>query len=462
MSIGQSQAGRKRGRRAVGQICGRDGEISLATGGAVRPRHSGRAGTASVFRFPEALAVWRSAPVPPRRTDAEGRKGRGVAEQAPPGRQCPTWVCDNLDALRKGPLLKASESQAARRRGRRFGCRSTLQPGKWLNLAKSKWNAMACEGLGGRRDGESGAVPEEIRAGRRRRTVANGHWPGRRRRSLQAQVGLPRNHLATRRWADPAQSTHQRAGLPIRALRGPNHRQVVLGPLVRSRESGHRNVARTHLAWLRWRWLKTCYYRKEGRVAGWPPLKAAALPFDWGHRGNSRRRSFRLVRCREWRFQAKVGAGTRDRRGSTHGIELPPGKLSASSGSGGELKPWNGLEEVAPNGACHAVRRATRERTRFGGRSRTARHWSKPIRAALGAWARVGQAPPRPVLNAFGALLDRFPARTESGNLFRRTARESGLGGARGASTGARPSPPRPRRVVPRPPAWPAGGFARE
>lgn len=194
-----------------------------------------------------------------------------------------------------------------------------------------------------------------------------------RRRSLQAQVGLPRNHLATRRWADPAQSTHQRVGLPIRALRGPNHRQVVLGPLVRSRESGHRSVARTHLAWLQWRRLKICYYRKEGKVAGWLPLKAAALPFDWGHSGNSRRRSFRLARCREWRFQAKVGAGTRDRRGSTHGIELPPGKLSASSGSGGDLKPSNGQAEVAPNGACHAVRRATRERTRFGGRSRTAR-----------------------------------------------------------------------------------------
>ena len=223
--------------------------------------------------------------------------------------------------------------------------------------------------------------------GRRRRTVANGAWTGRGRpTALAASPSRPaRNHLATRRWADPAQSTRQRAGLPIRALRGPNHRQVVLGPLARSRESGHRNVARTPLAWLRWRWLKTCYYRKEGRVAGWPPLKAAALPFDWGHRGNSRRRSFRLVRCREWRFQAKVGAGTRDRRGSTHGIELPPGKLSASSGSSGDLKPSNGQEEVAPNGACHAVRRATRERTRFGGRSRTARHWSKPIRAALGA-----------------------------------------------------------------------------
>ena len=179
MSIGQSQAGRKRGRRAVGQIGGRDGEISLATGGAARRRHSGRAGIASVFRFPEALAVWRSAPAPPRRTDAEGRKGRGVAEQAPPARQCPTWVCDNLDALRKGPLSKASESQEARRWVRRFDGRSTLQPGKWLNFAKNKWNAMAREGLGGRRDGESGAAQEEIRAGRRRRTVAKGAlaWP---------------------------------------------------------------------------------------------------------------------------------------------------------------------------------------------------------------------------------------------------------------------------------------------
>lgn len=319
-----------------------------------------------------SLGRWRFGGARQRGRAGRTRNRRGVAGQAPPARQRPTRVCDNLDTLKKGTLSKAFASQAARRLVRRFDCRSTLKPGKWLNFAKNKWRAMAREGLGGRRDGELGTVQEKSPS---RLAEANGRQGGTgladdgRRRSLPAQVGLPHNHLATRRWADPAQSTHQRTGLPIRALRGPNHRQVVPGPLVRSRESGHRSVARTHLAWLQWRRLKTCYYREEGRVAGWPPLKAAALPFDWGHSGNSRRRSFRLVRCREWRCQAKVGAGTRDRRGSTHGIELPPGKLSASRGSGGGLKPLTGQEEVAPNGACHAVRRATRERTRFGARS---------------------------------------------------------------------------------------------
>lgn len=369
MSIGQSQAGRKRGRRAVGQICGREGEISSATGGAVRRRASRPPGTASVFRFPGALAVWRSAPARPRRTDAEQARGCWTGATRPPtshsGLRQPRHAQegDSLEGVRVpssaavGPALRLPFDAEAR------------------EVAELREEEVARDGARRLRRPPRRRVGDGAGENPSRLAEANGRQGGTgladdgRRRSLPAQVGLPHNHLATRRWADPAQSTHQRTGLPIRALRGPNHRQVVPGPLVRSRESGHRSVARTHLAWLQWRRLKTCYYREEGRVAGWPPLKAAALPFDWGHSGNSRRRSFRLVRCREWRCQAKVGAGTRDRRGSTHGIELPPGKLSASRGSGGGLKPLTGQEEVAPNGACHAVRRATRERTRFGARS---------------------------------------------------------------------------------------------
>ena len=111
----------------------------------------GRAGTASIFMFCEALSAWRQATARKRRTN----RAEEVAA-LPEGRYADcekiTLVCDNLNTHTSEAFYEAFEP--ARALVRRIEFRYTPKHGSWLNIAENELNSMTRQCLRHRRLGD--------------------------------------------------------------------------------------------------------------------------------------------------------------------------------------------------------------------------------------------------------------------------------------------------------------------
>jgi len=121
----------------------------------------GRAGTASIFLFCEALTGWRQVRVRERRTKvdwalevAELLRGRyAEAEKV-------ILICDNLNTHTIGSFYEAFDPATARSLVRRLEIRHTPKHGSWLNIAECELSSLTRQCLKGRRF----ATVEELQA----------------------------------------------------------------------------------------------------------------------------------------------------------------------------------------------------------------------------------------------------------------------------------------------------------